>query len=88
MKYNHAPLRFNCKGFIMPMVEEKTPPEDVVAPTYNKVGLYDENFGSTALESTPLKAVLPDLIPFEFVEKTMMEIWREDLFIDEDINND
>ena len=65
----------------MPMVEEKTPPEDVVAPTYNKDG-------STALESTPLPAVLPDLIPFEFVEKTMMEIWLEDLFIDEDINND
>ena len=60
----------------MPMVEEKTPPEDVVAPTYNKVGLYDENFGSTALESTPLQAVFQDLIPF-FVEETTMGNCRE-----------
>ena len=48
MKYNHAPLRFNCKGFIMPMIEEKTPPEDVVAPTYMNDVLCDENIGSTA----------------------------------------
>ena len=48
MKYNHAPLRFNCKGFIMPMVEEKPPSKDVVAPTYMNDVLCDENIGSTA----------------------------------------